>query len=167
MISTSAWWDLQIVQASSGIEDGELAEGCAGEAAEPPDRPPFKESLGVAASKQPDHSPISPTLGVGTPGDRVRHECLSRTLNSPVVPPSRPAQHLAAFLPQRGEEVFAHRKPISGSVNYRVSISGPWRWSTACPGTMAAPMISATCRPCASAAMPANARLLAYAGHVS
>lgn len=37
--------------------------------------------------------------------------------------------------------------------------SGPWRWSTLCPGTRGAPMTSATCRPSASAAMPASAPL--------
>ena len=34
---------------------------------------------------------------------------------------------------------------------------GPWRWTTSCPGTRAARTASATCRPSASAAMPASA----------
>jgi hypothetical protein len=76
-------------------------------------------------------------------------------------------QRLDAFREQRGEEVFAHRSPISGSVKYRVltralrgrceccgarlllskpRTSGPWRWTTSCPKTRAAPTPSATCR---------------------
>jgi hypothetical protein len=50
-----AWWNLQIVEASGGIEDGELAEGRASEASKPPHRPPLKEGLGVAVTKRPDH----------------------------------------------------------------------------------------------------------------
>ena len=34
--------------------------------------------------------------------------------------------------------------------------NGPWRWTTSCPGTRAARTTSATCRPSASAAMPAS-----------
>jgi hypothetical protein len=37
--------------------------------------------------------------------------------------------------------------------------SEPWRWTTSCPGTMAARTTSATCRPSASAAMPAGLAL--------
>ena len=51
-------------------------------------------------------------------------------------------QRLDAFRMQRGEEVFAHRS------RHR------WRWTTSCPGTMAARTTSATCRPSASAATP-------------
>jgi hypothetical protein len=79
-----------------------------------------------------------------------------------------------------------HRTPISGSIKYRVltrargrceccgawlllsrsRTRGPWRWTTSCPGTTAARTTSATCRPSASAAMPANAMQFAYArGH--
>ena len=44
--------------------------------------------------------------------------------------------------------------------------SGPWRWTTSCPGTRAVRTTSATCRPSASAAMPASAMQFAYArGH--
>ena len=43
-------------------------------------------------------------------------------------------QRLDAFRMQRGEEVFAHRS------RHR------WRWTTSCPGTMAARTTSATCR---------------------
>jgi hypothetical protein len=35
-------------------------------------------------------------------------------------------------------------------------INGPWRWPSSCPETMAARTTSATCRPSASAAMPAS-----------
>ena len=46
------------------------------------------------------------------------------------------------------------------------STRGPWRWTTSCPRTTAARTTSATCRPSASAAMPANAMQFAYArGH--
>jgi len=34
--------------------------------------------------------------------------------------------------------------------------NGPWRWTTSCPETRAARTTSATCRPSASAAMPAS-----------
>jgi hypothetical protein len=34
--------------------------------------------------------------------------------------------------------------------------SEPWRWTTSCPGTRAVRTTSATCRPSASAAMPAS-----------
>jgi hypothetical protein len=63
-----AWWNLQIVEASRGIEDGELAEGRASEASKPPHRPPLKEGLGVAATKRPDHTVTLPPPNVGTPG---------------------------------------------------------------------------------------------------
>jgi len=63
-----AWWNLQIAEASRGIEDGELAEGRASEASKPPHRPPLKEGLGVAAAKRPDHTVTLPPLDVGTPG---------------------------------------------------------------------------------------------------
>ena len=63
-----AWWNLQIVEASRGIEDGELAEGRASEASKPPHRPPLKEGLGVAATKRPDHTVTLPPPDVGTPG---------------------------------------------------------------------------------------------------
>lgn len=67
-----AWWNLQIVEASRGIEDGELAEdelaeGGASEASKPPHRPPLKEGLGVAATKRPDHTVNLPPPDVGTP----------------------------------------------------------------------------------------------------
>ena len=89
---------------------------------------------------------------------------------------------LDAIRAQRGEEVFArrprHRTPISGSIKVRVLTrakgplrmlrrrlllgkprsNGPWRWTPSCPGTRAARTTSATCRPCASAAMPASAK---------
>ena len=46
------------------------------------------------------------------------------------------------------------------------SINGPWRWTTSCPKTRAVRTTSATCRPSASAAMPASAMQFAYArGH--
>ena len=63
-----AWWNLQIAEASRGIEDGELAEGRASEASKPPHRPPLKEGLGVAATKRPDHIDTQPTRHVGTQG---------------------------------------------------------------------------------------------------
>jgi hypothetical protein len=63
-----AWWNLQIAQASRGIEDGELAEGRASEASKPPHRPPLEEGLGVAATKRPDHTVTLPPPNVGTPG---------------------------------------------------------------------------------------------------
>jgi hypothetical protein len=53
-------------------------------------------------------------------------------------------QRLDAFREQRGVEVFAH------------SSRHPWRWTTSCPGTMAARTTSATCKPSASAATPAS-----------
>jgi hypothetical protein len=34
--------------------------------------------------------------------------------------------------------------------------SEPWRWTPSCPGTRAVRTTSATCRPSASAAMPAS-----------
>ena len=43
------------------------------------------------------------------------------------------------------------------------STKGPWRWTTSCRRTTAAPTTSATCRPSASAAMPASAMQFAYA----
>ena len=63
-----AWWNLQIAEASRGIEDGELAEGRASEASKPPQRPPLEEGLGVAAAKRPDHTVTLPPLDVGTSG---------------------------------------------------------------------------------------------------
>lgn len=89
-------------------------------------------------------------------------------------------QRLDAFREQRGDDVFAHRSrhrtPISGSVKYRVltrakgrceccgarlllsnaRTSELWRWTTLCPKTRGDRTISATCRPSASAAMPAS-----------
>jgi len=89
-------------------------------------------------------------------------------------------QRLDLFCEQRGEEVFAHRtrhrSPISGSVKYKMlkrargrceccgawlllsksRTSGPWRWTTLCPGIRAASTASATCRPSASTAMQAS-----------
>ena len=66
-----AWWDLQIVEAFSGIKDGELAESHTSEASKAPHRPSLEEDPGVAAAKRPDHSSMIPTLSVGTPGDGV------------------------------------------------------------------------------------------------
>jgi hypothetical protein len=43
---------------------------------------------------------------------------------------------------------------------------GPLSWTPSCPGTMAAPTTTATCRPSASAATPPSAMQFAYArGH--
>jgi len=49
-----AWWDLEIVQASGGIKDGELAEGHASEASKTLNRLPLKQGPGVATAKRPD-----------------------------------------------------------------------------------------------------------------
>jgi hypothetical protein len=56
-----ARWDLQIVEASGGVEDGELAGRHTSEAAEAAPWLPFKEGLGVAATKRPDQTVILPT----------------------------------------------------------------------------------------------------------
>jgi hypothetical protein len=61
-----AWWDLEIVQASGGIKDDELAEGHASEASKAPNRLPLKQGPGVAAAKRPDHPSSLPPLHVGT-----------------------------------------------------------------------------------------------------
>jgi hypothetical protein len=63
-----ARWDLQIVEASGGVEDGELAERNTSEASEAAPWLPFKESLGVAATKRPDQTVTLPPLDVGTQG---------------------------------------------------------------------------------------------------
>ena len=60
--------DLQIVEASGGVEDGELAERHRSEAFEAAPWLPFKEGLGVAATKRPDHTVTLPPPDVGTPG---------------------------------------------------------------------------------------------------
>ena len=41
------------------------------------------------------------------------------------------------------------------AVAWQTRIKGPWRWTTSCPGTRAGRTTSASCRPSASAAMPA------------
>jgi len=41
-----AWWDLEIVEASGGIKDGELAEDHASEASKAPNRLTRRESRG-------------------------------------------------------------------------------------------------------------------------
>jgi len=61
-----AWWNQKVVEASGGIQDGELAEGHASEASKPPHRLSLKEGLGVAATKRPDHRFMVPPSGVGT-----------------------------------------------------------------------------------------------------
>jgi hypothetical protein len=61
-----AWWDLQIVEASGGVEDGELAERHMSEASKAAPWLPFKEGLGVAATKRPDQTVTVPPLDVGT-----------------------------------------------------------------------------------------------------
>ena len=68
-----ARWDLQIVETGGRFEDGELpedelAEGGASKASKAAPRLPFKEGLGVAATKRPDHTLTLPPLDVGTPG---------------------------------------------------------------------------------------------------
>ena len=63
-----ARWDLQIVEASGGVEDGELAERHTSEASEAAPWLPFKEGLGVAATKRPDHIETLPTWFVGMQG---------------------------------------------------------------------------------------------------
>ncbi len=93
-------------------------------------------------------------------------------------------QRLHAFRMQRGEEVgcLLTQKPAAsgtGAATARrsaarsksgcspgpkaaanaaghTSTNGPWRWTTSCPGTRAVRTTSATCRPSASAAMPAR-----------
>ena len=103
-------------------------------------------------------------------------------------------QRLDAFRMQRGEEVgcLLTQKPAASGTGAAtaprsaarsksgcspvpraaanaagpMSIKGPWRWTTSCPGTRAARTTSATCRPSASAAMPASAMQFTYArGH--
>lgn len=86
-------------------------------------------------------------------------------------------QRLDAFRAQRGEEVFAHRSrnrtPISGSIKYRVLTRARGRCECCgahehqralevdhiVPKTMVAQATSATCKRCASAAMPVSATL--------
>jgi hypothetical protein len=63
-----AWRDLQIVEAAGGIEDGELAERHSSEASKAAPWFPFKEGLGVSATKRPDQSLTLPPLDVGTQG---------------------------------------------------------------------------------------------------
>jgi hypothetical protein len=50
-----AWWDLQIVEAAGGIQDGELAKSHASEASKPPHHLPLEQGPSVAATKRPDH----------------------------------------------------------------------------------------------------------------
>ncbi len=45
------WWDLEIVEAAGGIQDGELAVSDASEASKAPNRLPLKQGPGVAAAK--------------------------------------------------------------------------------------------------------------------
>lgn len=63
-----AWWDLQIVEAASGIEDGELAKRHPSEASKAAPWLPFEEGQGVAATKRPDQTLTLPPLYVGTQG---------------------------------------------------------------------------------------------------
>jgi hypothetical protein len=55
--------------------------------------------------------------------------------------------------PRRRAERQRTRRAAAGPM----STNGPWRWTPSCPGTTAAQATSATCRPSASAAMPAGA----------
>jgi len=66
-----ARWDLQIVEASSGVEDGELAERHTSEASKAAPGFPFKEGLGVSATKRPDQTLTLPPLDVGTQGGGI------------------------------------------------------------------------------------------------
>jgi len=96
-----AWRDLQIVEAFGGIEDGELAKSHASEASKAAPRLPFKEGLGVAATKRPDHAVTLPPLDVGTPGSGAvqgDHQDFSALL-SEVHGIGKPPQHEPAGLP--------------------------------------------------------------------
>jgi hypothetical protein len=70
-------------------------------------------------------------------------------------PPPHPDQRLDQ-IPDAHPGQGPLRMLGSGLLLGKPCTSGPWKWTTSCPETMAVRTTSATCRPSASAAMPAS-----------
>ncbi len=95
--------------------------------------------------------------------------CLPRAARRSGVCPPQPPPHADQRLDQSPGSPM-RQGPVrvlrGGLLLGKSRTNGPWRWTTSCPGTKAVPTTSATCRPSASAAMPASAMLFADArGH--
>jgi hypothetical protein len=81
LLQAVAWRNHQIVETAGGIEDGQLAVGNAGEAAEAPGWPTLQKRKGVTASKRPDHLITLPPFGV------PMQDGGTETMETPVKPP--------------------------------------------------------------------------------
>jgi hypothetical protein len=83
---------------------------------------------------------------------------LNEQVPPPVTPPrpSKPARTRLDPIPGAHPGQGPLRMLGGGLLLGKPCTSEPWKWTTSCPGTMAVRTTSTTCRPSASAAMPAS-----------